>query len=150
MKGGMMQTVRRKPMAEINVVPYIDVMLVLLVIFMVTAPMLTQGVKVELPETTSDPIQAEKDTESVVVSIDANGAYYLQVGGEGSDPMPLGRVQELVGRIMAERANREVLVRGDDNVQYGKVVRLMSALQQAGATNVGLITEAEKTDDAGG
>jgi biopolymer transport protein TolR len=150
MKGGMMQTVRRKPMAEINVVPYIDVMLVLLVIFMVTAPMLTQGVKVELPETTSDPIQAEKDTESVVVSIDANGAYYLQVGDEGSDPMPLGRVQEMVSRIMAERTNREVLVRGDDNVQYGKVVRLMSALQQAGATNVGLITEAEKTDDAGG
>jgi biopolymer transport protein TolR len=125
-------------------------MLVLLGIFMVTAPMLTQGGKVELPETTSDPIQAEKDTESVVVSIDANGAYYLQVGDEGSDPMPLGRVQEMVSRIMAERTNREVLVRGDDNVQYGKVVRLMSALQQAGATNVGLITEAEKTDDAGG
>ena len=141
---------KHRPMAEINVVPYIDVMLVLLVIFMVTAPMLTQGVKVELPETTSDPIQAEKDTESVVVSIDANGAYYLQVGDEGSDPMPLGRVQEMVSRIMAERTNREVLVRGDDNVQYGKVVRLMSALQQAGATNVGLITEAEKTDDAGG
>ncbi|GGY85216.1 protein TolR [Marinobacter zhanjiangensis] len=150
MKGGMMQTVRRKPMAEINVVPYIDVMLVLLVIFMVTAPMLTQGVKVELPETTSDPIQAEKDTESVVVSVDANGAYYLQVGDEGSDPMPLGQVQEMVGKIMAERTNREVLVRGDDNVQYGKVVRLMSVLQQAGATNVGLITEAEDLDDAGG
>jgi biopolymer transport protein TolR len=151
MKGmGMMPPRQRKPMSEINVVPYIDVMLVLLVIFMVTAPMLTQGVKVELPETTSDPIQAEKDTESVVVSIDANGAYYLQVGDEGSDPMPLGRVQEMVSRIMAERTNREVLVRGDDNVQYGKVVRLMSALQQAGATNVGLITEAEKTDDAGG
>ncbi|MFC4259653.1 protein TolR [Marinobacter lacisalsi] len=150
MKGGMMQMDRRKPMAEINVVPYIDVMLVLLVIFMVTAPMLTQGVKVELPETTSDPIQAEKDTESVVVSIDANGAYYLQVGDEGSDPMPLAQVQEMVGKIMAGRTNREVLVRGDQNVQYGKVVRLMSVLQQAGATNVGLITEAEKTDEAGG
>lgn len=150
MKGGMMQMDRRKPMSEINVVPYIDVMLVLLVIFMVTAPMLTQGVKVELPETTSDPIQAEKDTESVVVSIDANGSYYLQVGDEGSDPMPLGRVQEMVGKIMSERTNREVLVRGDQNVQYGKVVRLMSVLQQAGATNVGLITEAEEMDEAGG
>lgn len=150
MKGGMMQMDRRKPMAEINVVPYIDVMLVLLVIFMITAPMLTQGVKVELPETTSDPIQAEKDTESVVVSIDANGAYYLQVGDEGSDPMPLGQVQEMVGKIMSERTNREVLVRGDQNVQYGKVVRLMSVLQQAGATNVGLITEAEEMDKAGG
>lgn len=150
MKGGMMQTVRRKPMAEINVVPYIDVMLVLLVIFMVTAPMLTQGVKVDLPETTSDPIQAEKDTESVVVSIDSNGAYYLQVGDEDSDPMPLGQVREMVGKIMAGRSNREVLVRGDQNVQYGKVVQLMSVLQQAGATNVGLITEAEDTDEAGG
>lgn len=150
MKGGMMQTVRRKPMSEINVVPYIDVMLVLLVIFMVTAPMLTQGVKVDLPQTTSDPIQAEKDTESVVVSVDANGAYYLQVGDEGSDPMPLVRLQEQVGKIMAERTNREVLVRGDQNVQYGNVVRLMSALQQAGATNVGLITEAEETDTTGG
>lgn len=150
MKGGMMQKVRRKPMAEINVVPYIDVMLVLLVIFMVTAPMLTQGVKVDLPETTSDPIQAEKETESVVVSIDSNGAYYLQVGDEGSDPMPLRQVQEMVGKIMAERTNREVLVRGDQNVQYGKVVQLMSVLQQAGATNVGLITEAEETDEAGG
>lgn len=150
MKGGMMQTERRKPMSEINVVPYIDVMLVLLVIFMVTAPMLTQGVKVDLPETTSDPIQAEKETESVVVSIDSNGAYYLQVGDEGSDPMPLAQVQEMVGKIMAGRSNREVLVRGDQNVQYGKVVRLMSALQQAGATNVGLITEAEDTDEVGG
>ena len=100
MKGGMMQTERRKPMSEINVVPYIDVMLVLLVIFMVTAPMLTQGVKVDLPETTSDPIQAEKDTESVVVSVDVNGAYYLQVGDDDSDPMPLEQVQEMVGKIM--------------------------------------------------
>ena len=104
----------------------------------------------ELPQTTSDPIQAEKETESVVVSIDANGAYYLQVGDQGSDPMPLGQVQEMVGKIMAGRTNREVLVRGDQNVQYGKVVRLMSVLQQAGATNVGLITEAEQTDEVAG
>ncbi|SFR48220.1 Cell division and transport-associated protein TolR [Marinobacter daqiaonensis] len=150
MKGGMMQSVRRKPMSEINVVPYIDVMLVLLVIFMVTAPMLTQGVKVDLPETSADPIQAEKETESVVVSVDANGAYYLEVGDQGSDPMALGQVQEMVGRIMAERTNREVLVRGDQNVDYGTVVRLMSALQRAGATNVGLITEAEEINNAGG
>ncbi|SET70704.1 protein TolR [Marinobacter segnicrescens] len=150
MKGGMMQSVRRKPMSEINVVPYIDVMLVLLVIFMVTAPMLTQGVKVDLPETTSDPIQAEKETESVVVSVDANGAYFLQVGDEGSDPMPLERLREQVSKIMAGRSNREVLVRGDQNVQYGTVVRLMSVLQRAGATNVGLITEAEETDGTGG
>ncbi|WP_339799694.1 protein TolR [uncultured Marinobacter sp.] len=143
MKGsGMMQTNRRKPMSEINVVPYIDVMLVLLVIFMVTAPMLTQGVRVDLPQTTSDPIQAEKETESIVVSVDINGAYFLEVGDRGSDPMPLAEVREQVGRILAERANGEVMVRGDQNVDYGTVGRLMAVLQEAGATSVGLITDA--------
>ncbi len=78
MKGmGMMPETRRKPMSEINVDPYIDVMLMLLIIFMVTAPMLTQGVKVDLPQTTSDPIQSDKDVESIIVSVDANEAYYI-------------------------------------------------------------------------
>ncbi len=147
---GMMQRDRRKPMAEINVVPYIDVMLVLLVIFMVTAPMLTQGVKVDLPQTSADPIQAEKEVESVVVSVDVNGAYYLEVGDRGSDPMPLAEVSETVSRILGERTNREVLVRGDQSVEYGTVVRLMSALQRAGATNVGLITESNEPEDGAG
>ena len=94
MKGiGMMPQQRRKPMSEINVVPYIDVMLVLLVIFMVTAPMLTQGVKVDLPETTSDPIQQDKDVESITVSVDSNGAYYLEVGDDASEPMALDEVR---------------------------------------------------------
>src|SRR6056297_446533 len=100
MKGmGMMPENRRKPMSEINVVPYIDVMLVLLIIFMVTAPMLTQGVKVDLPQTTSDPIQADKDVESIIVSVDANGAYYVEIGDEGSDPMSLGEVREQIAKI---------------------------------------------------
>ncbi|WP_166255244.1 protein TolR [Marinobacter salicampi] len=142
MKGmGMMPHTRRKPMSEINVVPYLDVMLVLLVIFMVTAPMLTQGVKVDLPDTTSDPIQSDKDVASIIVSVDSNGAYFLEVGEEGSDPMSLPDIREQVGKILAGRENGEVLVRGDEYVDYGVVVRLMAVLQSAGASRVGLITE---------
>jgi len=147
MKGmGMMPHQRRRPMSEINVVPYIDVMLVLLVIFMVTAPMLTQGVKVDLPETTSDPIQQDKDVESITVSVDANGAYYLEVGDRGGDPMSLDEVTDQVAKILSQRANSEIMVRGDEFVDYGVVVRLMAALQAAGASGVGLITDMPDTN----
>lgn len=142
MKGmGMMPEQRSKPMSEINVVPYIDVMLVLLIIFMVTAPMLTQGVKVDLPETASDPIQPDKNVESIIVSVDSNGAYYVEVGDKGSDPMPLADVREQVTKILSQRSSGDILVRGDENVDYGTVVRLMAALQGAGATSIGLITD---------
>lgn len=148
MKGmGMMPPRQRKPMSEINVVPYIDVMLVLLVIFMVTAPMLTQGVKVNLPETTSEPIQADKAVESIVVSVDSNGAYFMEIGDDSSKPMALETVRDRVEKILAQRSNREVLVRGDENVGYGTVVRLMAQLQAAGASNVGLITETPRSDE---
>jgi len=147
MKGmGMMPEQRRKPMSEINVVPYIDVMLVLLIIFMVTAPMMTQGVKVDLPETTSDPIQAEKNVESVIVSVDANGAYYVEVGDEGSDPMSLAEVRERITKILSQRSSSEILVRGDEYVDYGTVVRLMAELQGAGASSIGLITESPREE----
>ncbi|KMQ74682.1 protein TolR [Marinobacter subterrani] len=147
MKGmGMMPEQRRKPMSEINVVPYIDVMLVLLIIFMVTAPMMTQGVKVDLPETTSDPIQAEKNVESVIVSVDANGAYYVEVGDEGSDPMSLADVRERITKILSQRSSSEILVRGDEYVDYGTVVRLMAELQGAGASSIGLITESPREE----
>lgn len=147
MKGmGMMPKTRRKPMSEINVVPYIDVMLVLLVIFMVTAPMLTQGVRVDLPQVTSDPIQSQKAVESIIVSVDANGAYFLEVGDRGSDPMALEELRSQVAKILSERTDGEVLVRGDQHVEYGTVVRLMAALQAVGATNVGLITESPLDD----
>ncbi|HKK56773.1 protein TolR [Marinobacter sp.] len=148
MKGmGMMPPRHRKPMSEINVVPYIDVMLVLLVIFMVTAPMLTQGVKVDLPETTSEPIQADKTVESIVVSVDSNGAYFMEIGDDSSQAMALEAVRDRVAKILAQRSDREVLVRGDENVGYGTVVRLMAQLQAAGASNVGLITEAPRSNE---
>ena len=148
MKGmGMMPENRRKPMSEINVVPYIDVMLVLLIIFMVTAPMLTQGVKVDLPQTTSDPIQSDKDVESIIVSVDANGAYYVEIGDDGSDPMTLSDLRAQVSKILSQRASSEILVRGDENVTYGTVVRLMAELQSAGASSIGLITESPRDDN---
>lgn len=147
MKGiGMMPEQRRKPMSEINIVPYIDVMLVLLVIFMVTAPMMTQGVKVDLPETSSDPIQAKKDAESIVVSVDANGAYYIEIGDSGGDPMSLGELRTKISNVLSQRTNTEVLVRGDEHVDYGTVVRLMAELQEAGAGSIGLITDAPLDD----
>lgn len=144
---GMMPENRRKPMSEINVVPYIDVMLVLLIIFMVTAPMLTQGVKVDLPKTTSDPIQSDQDVESIIVSVDGNGAYYVEIGDQGSDPMSLGDVREQVAKILSQRASSEILVRGDENVPYGTVVRLMAELQSSGASSIGLITESVRDDN---
>ena len=148
MKGmGMMPARSRKPMSEINVVPYIDVMLVLLIIFMVTAPMLTQGVKVDLPETTSQPIQSDKNVESIVVSGDSNGAYFMDIGDESSDPMSLADIRDRIAKILSQRTDREVLVRGDEHVEYGTVVRLMAQLQAAGASNVGLITEAPSIDE---
>jgi biopolymer transport protein TolR len=97
---------------------------------------------VDLPQTSSDPIQANKDVEAIIVSVDSNGAYYVEVGDRGSDPMALEELQSEVAKILSQRSNSEVLVRGDEQVLYGTVVRLMSALQMAGAANIGLITEA--------
>lgn len=132
---------RRKPMSEINVVPYIDVMLVLLVIFMITAPMLTQGVNVDLPQTTSEPIEMDKDAEPIVVSIDADGAYFMDVGEASDRPLSLDIVQTQVEKILSQRPAADVLVRGDHKVAYGTVVTLMARLRSVGAQSVGLITE---------
>lgn len=132
---------RRKPVAEINVVPYIDVMLVLLVIFMITAPMLTQGVDVELPNANATPIQTD-EADTLVASIDRDGNYYIDIGGEQSS-LSLAELKERVRKVLAQNPNLPVLVRGDRNVPYGEVIGLMVALQGAGAPNVGLVTEPE-------
>jgi len=123
------------------VVPYIDVMLVLLVIFMITAPMLNQGVEVSLPKLTSDPIDVKKDAEPLIVSVDSNGAYYLASGETPKTPLALAELRDRVAKVIAQRPGAEVLLRGDQHVAYGAVVELMGALQEAGATNLGLITE---------
>lgn len=130
---------KRKPMAEINVVPYIDVMLVLLVIFMITAPMLTQGVDVELPNANAAPIQND-ESDVMIASVDSQGQFYLDVGGE-QENISLDTLQDKVRKVLSQNPTMSVLVRGDKNVPYGDVVGLMVALQAAGAPNVGLVTE---------
>lgn len=131
---------RRKPMSEINVVPYIDVMLVLLVIFMVTAPLMTQGIKVELPEAMSGPLEVDDDEPMLVVSVKENGSYYINVGQE-EEAVPLKELQSRAEKIIAARPDIKVLVEGDKNLPYGIIVDLMNTLQLAGAGSVGLITQ---------
>ncbi len=134
---------KRKPVSEINVVPYIDVMMVLLIVFMITAPMLTQGVKVELPKVNTDPLPQTQQQEMLVVSIDAKGRYFLDLGDQKRQQSALTRseVAERVGKLVATNPKLDVLVNGDRAVSYGQVVELMGTLQAAGVGNVGLITE---------
>lgn len=131
---------KRKPMAEINVVPYIDVMLVLLIIFMVTAPLIMQGVRVDLPQAPSAPID-EKNDEPLIVSIKADGSYYLKLGEQPEAAKPLAEIKETVGKVLRQQPQTPILVWGDTNVPYGAVVAIMSELQNAGAGSVGLVTE---------
>jgi len=146
----MRHRARKKPMSEINVVPYIDVMLVLLIIFMVTAPLLSQGVNVELPKISSEPMVPDADNPPIVISVDQEGNYYIAFGGDTADEQekPVDS-QILVNRVAALIANAEdfnrpkprFFVKGDTNVNYGRVVSLMSLLQSAGVEGVGLVTE---------
>ena len=139
----MYQPGSRKPMSEINVVPFIDVMLVLLVIFMITAPLLTQGVKVELPKTQAKAIP-EQQKEPLIVTVDATGNYYLNLADKPNQPVTARTLSHLVSTQLSGQeadSKRPVLVRGDKNANYGKVLEAMALLQQAGAKSVGLITE---------
>ncbi len=135
---------RRKPMSEINVVPYIDVMLVLLVIFMATAPLLTQGVVVDLPQAPSEPIE---DTESdpLVVSMRADGAIFMNLGMQDADDegtrVTVFSLEEQAGKIIRARSDVPVYIKADHALDYGEVVKVMTVLQNAGAESVGLITD---------
>ena len=133
---------KHRPMAEINVVPYIDVMLVLLIIFMVTAPLLMQGVKVDLPEASADPVE-NQDSEPVIVSVDATGQLFLNLGQE-DQVLSLPTIKDRVAAVIRRSPDKPVLVWGDRAVPYGEVVAVMVALQEAGAPSVGLVTENPK------
>ena len=134
----------RKLMGEINVVPYIDVMLVLLIIFMVTAPLLSQGVKVELPET--DGAEAiDPDPMVIVLSVEPTGQMYLNLGDPDVALAP-ERVVELVATAMRREPGRPVLVKADKAVPYGRVVEGMVLLQRAGARKVGFVTQPVQSD----
>ena len=130
---------RRRPMSEINVVPYIDVMLVLLVIFMVTAPLITQGVKVNLPQEKAGGI-ASPTTESVVITVDQFGDYYIDVGEEKHLPATDQIMYDRIRTVLEYKPGTPVLVRADNQVDYGRVIRAMVVAQAAGAPDVGLIT----------
>ncbi|WP_095097317.1 protein TolR [Pseudomonas sp. Irchel 3A5] len=136
------------PKAEMNVVPYIDVMLVLLVIFMVTAPMLTQGVKIELPKVASEALANDSRQQIVTLSVKAEGGYYWNLGSElntqsqTDSAVGLDEMRGKIAQIMAQRGDTQVYIRADKDAGYGSVVAAMSALQQSGVSNLGLVTEA--------
>lgn len=133
---------RRKPMGEINVVPYIDVMLVLLIIFMITAPMLTQGVKVDLPKADSEPVEMpDENTEPLVVSVDAEGNFFVAIGDRQDEPIEARELMAKTAAVLRRNPQTPVMVRGDNAVNYGYVVTAMALLQKAGAPSVGLITQ---------
>jgi biopolymer transport protein TolR len=136
-------TRRRKLMGEINVVPYIDVMLVLLIIFMITAPLLAEGIKVDLPKAGARPIPPEmlKDSKPIVLTIDAAGRLFLNYGGKEDEPIDAAAVETRAAAVLRRAPETVVLVRGDYRVAYGEVVSAMTILQRAGADKVGFITQ---------
>ena len=140
----MARVKRNQPMAQINIVPYIDVMLVLLVIFMITAPLLSQGVHVDLPKAQARPLSSQQ-RDPIIVSIDAHGNYYLNIAADPNQQIsPDALATKVANELYSSKENgekRPVFVKGDRSVDYGKVVQAMVLLQGAGAKSVGLITE---------
>lgn len=134
---------KRKPMADINVVPYIDVMLVLLIVFMVTAPMLNQGIEVELPQANNEPIDIDENLETLVVSIMSDGSYFLSIGATGEDreSLELSVLGDQVRRVVAANPDIQVLIEGDRDADWGTMIGLITTLQQAGVDNPNFITE---------
>jgi biopolymer transport protein TolR len=143
-------TRRRRLMAEINVVPYIDVMLVLLIIFMITAPLLTEGVKVQLPKAGARPIPPEmmKDSKPIVLSIDQNARLFLNYNKPEDEPISAEKVEAEAAAVLRRAPETVVLVKGDYRVAYGEVVRAMTILQRAGADKVGFVTESPQDKKA--
>lgn len=130
----------RKPMSEMNVVPYIDVMLVLLVIFMITAPLINQGINVELPAANSDAIDLKKQ-EPIVITVQKDGSYYMDVGEFDKKAASLAEVESVLGKIIRNKPQTPVLVSGDKDVKYAAVIDLMASLQKSGVINLALLTE---------
>ncbi|GIX33036.1 MAG: protein TolR [Lysobacterales bacterium] len=130
---------RRAMMAEINVVPYIDVMLVLLIIFMVTAPLLTLGVDIQLPQ--ADAKTLERDKEPAVVEVDREGRVYLRLSGEAPEPIELAALEARIAAFIRQNPELPVLIGGDERVSYGTIYQVMVVLQKAGVPKVGLMSQ---------
>jgi biopolymer transport protein TolR len=136
---------RRKPMAEINVVPYIDVTLVLLIIFMITTPMLQTGVEVDLPQAESKTVESEGDGNNppIVISIKEQGQYYIKSDSQDDEPVLPEEINSRVAAILINKPKTQVLINADKGVSYGTVVTVMAALKNAGVPTVGLMTKPE-------
>lgn len=130
---------KRRPVAEINVIPYIDVSLVLLIIFMITTPLLQTGIEIDLPQAQTKTVQSD-NTPPVIVSVDANGQYFLNSTGTDNIPVDADNLAIKVAAMIRNKPQIKVLVRGDAAVNYGKIVIVMAALKQAGVADVGLMT----------
>jgi len=131
---------RRNLISDINVVPYIDVMLVLLVIFMVSAPLMVQGIEVNLPEASSEDLPV-KNNEPLVVSIKKDGSIYLETDSTKDRSLTIDEMSKLVGKIFENRPGLQVIIRGDGEVKYDRVMKVMAGLQVAGANDIGLISK---------
>ena len=129
---------RRKPMSEINVVPYIDVTLVLLIIFMITAPLVQTGVDVDLPQ--ADTAAIEQNEQPIIVSVDKQGLFYIDLGEQENEVVSTEVLLSRVAAVLRHKPKTQVYIRGDHTVAYGKVVTVMAALKDAGVPSVGLMT----------
>ena len=136
----MARSTKRRPMAEINVVPYIDVMLVLLIIFMITAPLIQQGVEIDLPQADAEQVD-DDNIQPLVVTVDQQGQYYLDVGEKTDEPISTDTLQIKVAAVLRNKPKTSVMIRGDKGVLYGEVVRAMTSLQAAGVPSIGLLTD---------
>ena len=130
---------KRKLVSDINVVPYIDVMLVLLVVFMVSAPLMVQGILLNLPEASNEPLPREQQ-DPLIISVDYKGKFYFEIQYSQNDPLALIQLSEKISRILKVNPSLQVVVRGDGQVEYQRIISLMSELQNTGVDNVGLIT----------
>jgi len=136
----MRRSGKRKPVSEINVVPYIDVMLVLLIIFMITAPLIQQGVEIDLPQASANPMPPEQ-REPLIISVSKVGDFYLNIGENNDKPIEEQLLANRVAAVIKNHPQTPVLVRGDKAVDYGRVTEAMVLLQSAGVEKVGLMTE---------
>jgi biopolymer transport protein TolR len=134
---------RRKPMGEINVVPYIDVTLVLLIIFMITTPMLQTGVEVDLPQAESAMVEQKEGEPPIVISIKEKGEYYINVDGQNDELIEPEVINDRVAAVLSKKPGTQVLISADKGVDYGTVVTVMAALKNAGVPTVGLMTKPE-------
>jgi biopolymer transport protein TolR len=134
---------KRKPMSDINVVPYLDVMLVLLVVFMVTAPLLNQGIEVELPQANNEPLEIDETLETLVVSVTADQEYFISLGATSDEqaPVALELIGEQVSRIINANPSIQVLIEGDTSAGWGSMIALITTLQNAGVENPNFITQ---------